>query len=302
LNELGGGNISLPTMRFLDKGAYSYVEFQKHDQEKGDAQAKLYYKRYGQLAVAAKLMGVNDLHYENVMSLAENPTIIDAETAFLPYIMDSEDFGQTGIAQSMSTVLDQDEDLANSGFYVKGESDDVTDERRTCIKAGGKYHEDFKEGIASMMAVVRDNADAVRVMMEAKFSTTGHIRVVPLRTQDFKDDLKSYRNVRPEYKRQILDERVVAVRDGFVAKGFNLEGGALGAGGIIKTLLTTDYDNGDIPIFHFEPAENALKYHNQLIGRWTNWGDRNAKIIHAIGAVAAGDVATITGQILASIP
>ncbi|KPG69958.1 type 2 lanthipeptide synthetase LanM [Enterococcus sp. RIT-PI-f] len=70
----------------LPKGIYkethTYNEFIQAEPCQSKQELEGYYQRYGQLVAICYLLGVNDVHLENITACGEHPIIIDIETAF----------------------------------------------------------------------------------------------------------------------------------------------------------------------------------------------------------------------------
>lgn len=64
------------------KNDYSYNEFIEFDYCKNEKQVERFYLRYGYLIAICYLLGLNDLHMENIIAAGENPVIVDIETIF----------------------------------------------------------------------------------------------------------------------------------------------------------------------------------------------------------------------------
>ncbi|USJ20248.1 type 2 lanthipeptide synthetase LanM [Lactococcus formosensis] len=83
-------NSNLLDLRF-PKGAYredySYNEFIEKKNCVDSESVEKFYTRYGYLVAICYLLGINDLHMENIIAEGEYPIIIDIETMFQPQLM-----------------------------------------------------------------------------------------------------------------------------------------------------------------------------------------------------------------------
>lgn len=68
--------------RELDKKSYGWVEEVTWEECGSNDEVIRFYKRVGVLAATAYVLGIGDLHYENIIAHGEFPVIIDAETLF----------------------------------------------------------------------------------------------------------------------------------------------------------------------------------------------------------------------------
>lgn len=73
-------DLKLPKGIYRDE--YSYVEFIEKSHCRSQAEIESFYTRYGYLTAICYLLGINDLHMENVIAMGEYPVIVDIETMF----------------------------------------------------------------------------------------------------------------------------------------------------------------------------------------------------------------------------
>lgn len=66
----------------LEKINYGWVEEVTWEKCKSKKEVAAFYKRTGVLAAVAYVLGIGDLHYENIIAHGELPVIVDAETLF----------------------------------------------------------------------------------------------------------------------------------------------------------------------------------------------------------------------------
>lgn len=305
LNERGA---SLPTMKFhSSKTKGSYVEFIQRHSIKTVSEIKEYYFRMGQLTVASKLFGVNDLHYENIMAAANGPTIIDGETSFLMSVMKAKDFEsselQKGVFDHISAI---DLKLSNNSFYTveekqaweeEGKEDPsfdsyIGDIRDKDVKEGGPYEADLKRGIAKLLEILRVNKEEIGTGTALSIQRTDQVRVVPLGTQDFKGQMFSYRD-----NKRNLEERAAKNISGTatqVMESLRGMGYELVELRIFIGLVQEDFEAGDIPIIHYNGTRNELTWNGQVVGRRPDYERTKENVDQNIEWILTRTVSQIT--------
>ncbi|MNU85180.1 hypothetical protein D3C71_749180 [compost metagenome] len=306
LNKRGA---DLPTMKFhSSKTKGSYAEFIQRHSIKTISEIKTYYYQLGQLAVASKLFGVNDLHYENIMAAANGPTIIDGETSFLMSVMTARDFEsselQKGVFEHVSEI---DLKLSNNSFYTVeekqawtelGTEDPSFDKyiggiRDKDVEEGGAYEADLQRGIARLVEILRVNKEEIGVGTAATIRNTDQVRIVPIGTNIFKICMRSYRdNKRNKNVRGIagsVKSAEVDIIESLVGKGFAIRGAE-----IINGLVKDDFEAGDIPIIHYNGTSNELTWNGQVVGRQPDYENTKEKVDHNIEWILTQTVSQIT--------
>lgn len=288
LNEMSD-ELQLPTMHFRERKGYAYAQYAEQKPTKSAPEIRQYYRRLGQTAVASKLLGVNDLHQENIMATPDRPTIIDAETSFLPYVMSARKFTATGIHDALTSFTSiQTTELENNHFVTPEEEtawqqmspaekkrrkfttygDYITDRRRNDLSGEQNYLTYFREGLNQVLKVIKSKPKEIMEVVLNKMKGMQMVRVVPFDTMTFTGGIRDYHDwIREgEEKRalQILEGRAAQAAEALKMKGFELSGEAPD---IIRRLMKADFDMRDTPIFHFHPKDNALTYHDKIIGR-----------------------------------
>lgn len=78
------GDLGLGTFRYLEleRNGYGWVEEVTWEACENRDEVKAFYIRAGVLAAAAYILGIGDLHYENIIAHGEFPVIVDVETLF----------------------------------------------------------------------------------------------------------------------------------------------------------------------------------------------------------------------------
>lgn len=282
LNKKGA---NLPTMKFhTSKTKGSYVEFIQQQRLKTTGEIQDYYFKMGQLAVAAKLFGVNDLHYENIMAAANGPNIIDGETSFLTSVMTTRDFRsnelQMGVFEHISAI---DQKLSNNAFYTAQEEQNwknlEKDEngnpgfdkyigkiRKKDVKAGGTYEADLKRGIAHLVNLIRVNRKGIQNDTTSAILSTDQVRVVPIGTNDFKSCMRSYRGHKRHQSEKGLNGSVKSAEFD-VVKSLYEKGYTLYRVKQINQLIREDFEAGNIPILHYNGSKNQLVWNERVIGK-----------------------------------
>jgi len=310
LNKKGA---ELSTMGFHEsKEEGSYVQFINHDKLKSTAEIKKYYSQLGQLAVAAKLFGVNDLHYENIMAASHGPTIIDGETSFLMNIMTEKNFQSTGLQKGIfEHVSEIDSKLSNNSFYTQQEMqawenlpsanklgwDQYIGEIRDAdVKSGGTYESDFKTGIAKMLAILKTNRKLVAEETHNAIQKTNNIRVVPLKTGIFKILMNTYRDHLRENNEDGLNATITnsekQVTDSLRKKEYFIHQNRS-----IRKLLKEDFEAGDIPILNYDGKSNQLKWNNRVVAKRKDHGNSKKVVNQHIKWILSQTVDQITESI-----
>ena len=68
--------------KILDLGTYGYAEYIKSKKASSKSDIANYYHKQGQLIAVAWLLGITDLHHENLIASGGDPYLIDLETMF----------------------------------------------------------------------------------------------------------------------------------------------------------------------------------------------------------------------------
>lgn len=289
LNVLSKGSVQLPTMKFMetkdDDGSFSFVEYQQKAMVQSIAQVHEYYERFGELTVASKLLGVNDLHYENIMSTSKTPTIIDAETAFLPFVMEAESFAKTELGMSLNSFKEASENF----FYTPEEKEAhdpqrdgdfityIANLRHQDLNGQKNYMLDFERGMDNVINLVKTQKDIIVKTLLEKMKNVKNIRVVPFKTRDFQDSITTYQSLL--ITECFSDADLVVVQDvtkmkkALIQKGFSVFSDYWDPSITSKVgkFLKADYNSQDTPILHFDPFRNELLFHSQDIGCHSEW-------------------------------
>ena len=280
LNKQSENYVGLPTAKFHaekdKKGEYGYMEFLAKAPVLGEKAAQLYYYRMGQVAVAAKLLGMTDLHQENVIAGGGTPFLIDAEASFLPYVMLSETFQKTGFQDALLKV----EGLKSPNVFLTvgevkeleslrkdkpnlSETEFIKTKRRQVLAGESPLSDFLQRGVLSMLLFVKKNQSKLVEYLTQRATKVEHVRMVPLHTRDFGGLLQAYNN--PKVKREkVLQAAADDIEKEVEAVGFELEKTAT------KTLISglkQDFDRRDVPVLRYEPKLEALFHGNVVIAK-----------------------------------
>lgn len=179
-NTLFPEELKLPAAEIRLSADYTgWMEFVEHVQDMVKDRAALYFRKLGALFCLAKLLGITDLHEENIMATAEGPVIIDAECAFLLSIVESEDFSDLLFGKIIH-VFD-DEIFCDATFRADGQIP--------------KFYEQsvhFCEGYRIAAECFMCHMGALLAKYMEILGKTFFIRLVPVQTADFYGDIYTY--------------------------------------------------------------------------------------------------------------
>lgn len=274
-----GGGPALGTARFLEKHSengehYGYMEFMQKTPRLSVAEAANYYRRMGRMVVSTKMLGVNDLHQENILTgPGGTPIIIDAETSFLPDVMMSDAWNKTIIKDALISfekngkttpnffyTPEDEHDWRAQGHEGPPDRDFIQVRRRASYRAGGRYQADFEGGVTEVLNFVSANEDAVTAFVKGKAREVRHVRLVPLATATFNGALSAYNS--PDDRENVLRVTSQDIIDSLTTSGYQMAGGHLA---IIKAGLAADFGNTDIPLFHYEPQDDHVYYRGRVV-------------------------------------
>jgi hypothetical protein len=140
-------------------------------------------------------------------------------------------------------------------------------------------------------------------MVSNLMSKVEHIRVVPLKTQDFQDAIRLYRGLinldRPGDADVSVGEAVAKMKASIIEKGFSIGTSEWGADvhSTVGRALKADFAAEDTPIMHFEPTTNQLLYHGKDVGLSEVWEDKDEFIPQMVRRIANAKI----DQILADL-
>lgn len=157
------------------------MEFAIYAEEMNEVQAKQYFKKLGALLCFAKLFGIKDLHYENIMATADGPVLIDLECVLDLCAIKSKTFSDMSLSD-LKEAFDKKR-LDNATFCVDGQIPSLSD-----------YMEPIVQGYRTASMCCRDNKDLLvqyyRELLYRNLSVEPLFhRVVPFATKEFYNEM-----------------------------------------------------------------------------------------------------------------
>ncbi|MBC3920859.1 DUF4135 domain-containing protein [Undibacterium sp. CY18W] len=279
-------NTELATTKFSqtedNKGEqYGYMEHITKAKRLTIEEAGRYYYQMGRMVIATKLLGVTDLHQENIYTSSGGiPVIVDAETSFLPDVMMSEAWNATLIHSTLTTFAkdgaktpnyfctDEEFDAWRDGDNAEDDETEPSGEylskvRTQSYEPGGKYNRAFLDGIAEGISAVDRNKGRLISYLQERVKSIHGVRIVPIATLDFKKAMQGvYRE--PETRDKMLGFMLGDAKQSLNDAGYVM---AEGSDEIIKTGMIEDFKNTDFPIFRYEPSNDCVYYRGSVIAK-----------------------------------
>ncbi|MFZ6721620.1 DUF4135 domain-containing protein [Undibacterium sp. Ji49W] len=305
-------NLGFSTAKFSEKerGAekYGYMEHLSRAKLLTEEEAKNYYRQMGSMIIATKLLGVTDLHQENIFtSRGGVPMIVDAETSFLPDVMMAEAWDSTLIR---STLREFSKDMAPAPNYfytieeleawkISGKrregqteptGDYISEVRAASYRQGGKYNVDFEEGIRDAISVVYEKKASLITYLQERVKQIQAVRIVPIETLEFKGGLNAYFK-KPLKRDELLNTLVGKAKKALIETGYIM---AEGSDQVLKNGMIADFNNTDFPIFRYEPATDQVFYRGTVIARHRP-GIQEAIVI-SVNHISETKVREVTGE------
>lgn len=179
-NTIFPGELKLPAAEIrLSEDHTGWMQFVEHVQDMTEDRAALYFRKLGALFCLAKLLGITDLHEENIMATAEGPVIIDAECAFLSSIVEAEDFSDLLFGKIIHVF--NDEIFCDATFRADGQ-----------IPKFYEQSASFLEGYRIAAECFMNHMDALLAKYMEILGQPFLIRLVPVQTADFYGDIYTY--------------------------------------------------------------------------------------------------------------
>jgi hypothetical protein len=149
----------------------------------------------------------------------------------------------------------------------------VVDRRQNDLSGEGNHRASFVQGLNEVLDLARQKPNEIVSLLRAKMGGMQGTRVVPFDTMTFtsaiRDFHESLRNGDGNGEASLHDLVGTTMRS-FEDDGFELTGGAPAT---ILANMRRDFEGRDTPIFHFNPADNTLTSHGEVIGYHTGWED-----------------------------
>jgi hypothetical protein len=154
--------------------------------------AKSHFRKLGRLHIAASVLGVMDLHCDNIVFTPEGPVIIDAECSFADF-SGSQIEGPDGPGHRRNDSARLG--AAASLFYVNTSTTEVPD-IRTSVELFSDDESDYKKeynlGKKNMIETIKSKKDGVRRQYKDKLQRIDKIRLVPIATETLGVNLMAF--------------------------------------------------------------------------------------------------------------
>lgn len=271
LNGLSA-DIQLPIMGFMPNrdatGEYGYTQFIDNSAQSivmNEVEANNFYKQLGQLVVACMTLGIADIHQDNIMAgiavgADKKPYIIDAEVAFLPHKIMTEDAPSLEFTKERHLASSITNNAIISGEDIKHLLSGIG------LQSGSShfqaYIHSFQQGAQTMQAVLQFPTAPPEVFtrLEALKVDLQHIRLVPLKTEEFESARTA---LTPETVGLVTDELCKSLAEKFASAGIMIDEGAWPH---ISSNLVSDLATGNIPLMHYNAQDNVIMYNQERIG------------------------------------
>ncbi len=202
-------SVGLRPVGFLRRDGYGYFELIEPGTPEEESAARDYVRRSGALLCAAWLMGLDDLHVENVIASAGAPVIVDGESAFQPEFASGEEAPSGAIGRF---AREWRESALRSGLLTTPKVDPSGDVSELSGLRGGPAPASRR----TMMAFSRPNTDAMLRIVEPSPGTPRanlpSFRGRPLLPDDFPDELE--RGFRDAYRAAMEHRDAIAAPGG----------------------------------------------------------------------------------------
>ncbi|BDF72182.1 hypothetical protein CE91St41_31630 [Oscillospiraceae bacterium] len=201
--------------------------------------AARYYRQMGALICITKLIGLTDVHQDNVMPTETGPVVIDAECALDPWIMRSGELFATCMNAALAeSGTEQGPDTALAQFTIsgRGKSDDLF----------RSYAGEIRAGYSLALTCCRGLREELFTLIARQMATVRKIRYVPLGTGSFYEMAGNY-----YYDAALTGQNTYKTLAGRIAR-FGLpaqEGGYPGWRKELERSVRASLDRGDVPYF-----------------------------------------------------
>ncbi|RCX11377.1 uncharacterized protein DUF4135 [Anaerobacterium chartisolvens] len=259
-----------------------------------EEEAGRYYFKMGMLECAGSVMGVTDLHQDNIMPTAGGPVIIDAECAFAY-------FGGTGLSDALTgsqVAIGLREPVAMFDIQPqkKGEQPEKSTQAFSQDGDKNKYRKQYKEGFNFMLQRLKkrfEEKDFVDKGVGGVLAGVDRVRVVPVSTKDFANMMHTYIGADLKIRQLVIEDLCKEVCDDLDngEYAFNTEdkGGGME---IDKKLLAEGikaaFDARTIPAFELDVNKGILYMDGVAIGKSPLGGDMKKAIMNRMGKKLQG--------------
>lgn len=298
-NKIISGNVPLPTQSFLlEASGFGYTEFIDPSKKSlfsrrrppcpfpilSPAQEDFHFEQLGQIAVFSKLLGIVDLHIDNIMTTNQGFSfMIDNEVAFQPdFIADLKDWTGNSLALCIKMIINvENPEKFPANFYLREAEIPLLSKYRLdpegiyfLQQAVGKRRkaemDDFnsncwsalRRGIAAgINKLQKVGLQRFQIMLNHYLTSIGRVRFVPVATQKWRTNLGNYLNGTSAGRASQIQASVDAVVAG-VAKH---QGSMSMPREILGQLICEDFDRMDIPLFQLDPNSYQIFYQNRVL-------------------------------------
>ena len=274
---------------------YGYMQFIEHRTRISEQEERAYYFHLGQITVYSKLLGILDLHQDNIMVSDKGQAYpIDAEVAFWPsFILNPTVWAGSCMQKCLKLCCDTSEAIedmtkikATANFYLPSSQEQnpdillhdvymIEERRRRNIACEKKepFYKYFKEGVKSVIDILQKNLAGYKVEIRKYYEQLQTVRIVPVATQAFNC---YFNRTTPRTQKQELDT-LYSEFQVYMNKQ-NCEE-TLDKDSFIRLLLD-DLNQGDIPLFYYLPHEDEIVLHRTPVARV------KVKLVEAMDAAA----------------
>lgn len=245
--------LPVPAITLLEDKT-GYMDFVTHQKEMTWAEAEIYFGKLGALLCFAKLFGINDLHYENIMATKEGPVIIDLECALLPEIIQQTSFG--GMSLHLIRAAFENGTEGNAVFSIEGEIYPLKTER---------VQKKIQEGFTGAAQTFLQKTEEMIALYGKILDDVFFMRLTPVATKEFYHEMVNismYENA--GYKEMILNSLMETIENNFKTNGFSVSDEERGK---MISLLERDLSRGEIPLLRRrnEPGEESVWLDEEMI-------------------------------------
>lgn len=250
LQDMGLPEMNADSKETPGGAVYGEVDFLTKKERMPEEEAKLYYRKLGALICVAKLLGLTDLHQDNIMATEGGPVILDVECIFDRRVLTDGKVAATCLSMALEQEFgDGSTELANAAFYIGESGKKSTDLFRT-------YTSEVCAGVwAGIQAVREKSVDILNEIAGEKGEVVPRtVRWVPIATQDLYDFGTEYWN---QKTLPCLDGAVKQFMESLRAiPGIRYER-KREMGELLCTLLAESFEKGDIPYFTISYQEKG---------------------------------------------
>ena len=236
-NDFLKQEIKLPILAtYLLPDNTGFMDIAIHAEEMDEQQAKSYFLKFGALLCFAKLFGIDDLHYENIMATEQGPVIIDLECALNTNSIKARAITDKALGFLKQAFISQKR--KNATFLVNNNIFPLT-----------YWKEYIYEGFTKAAQCFKNNAQAFIDKYSDFIHQPYYYRIVPIATGDFYMHMYSMINETSYITQQRINNICQSIIEYLNKTIFNK---------IIQNYLDLDllfqniYDSirsGDIPLF-----------------------------------------------------